>query len=167
MCASTRRALHPDVFSDTVAPQKPTRGSLQDPTLFRAVAHTPKCESRPGTLPHGVRTHGAFTGLIRRSEAREAASVTFTNTGTGVGETQSTGSQTLAKQMPVPNSPHAQDRARLMGLHTEPRPRHGVAPCMKAHTSALAHTRGAAQPIRLMPHTQPHSQTLLDFKHSC
>lgn len=136
------------------------RPHLQDPPLFRAVTHTPKCETGWGPSPTGVRTHVVFTDLIRCSQAREAASVTFTNTGPGVGETQSTGSQTLEKQMPVPNSPRAQDRERLMGLHPEPRPRHGVAPCIKAHTSALARTRGAAQPLSLTPRTQPHSQTL-------
>lgn len=39
-----------------------------------------------GPSPIGVQTHVAFTDLIRRSEAREAASVTFTNTGNGVWE---------------------------------------------------------------------------------
>lgn len=85
---NTRRALHPGVLPATQSPsQKPTRGDFsphpQDPLLFRAVAHTPKCESRLGPSPTGVRTHVALTDLIRRrSEAREAASVTFTNTAT-------------------------------------------------------------------------------------
>lgn len=42
--------------------------------------HT-KVFEQAGDPPTGVQAHVAFTDLIRRSEAREAASVTFTNTG--------------------------------------------------------------------------------------
>lgn len=58
-----------------------------------------------GPSPTGVQTHVAFTDLIRRSEAREAASVTFTNTGSGVRETQSSGSRPPEPQKPGPHSP--------------------------------------------------------------
>ena len=66
--------------------QKPTLAPFPQDILSRAVATHLSDRAGWGPSPTGVRTHVAFTDLIRRSEAREAASVTFTNTGNRVWE---------------------------------------------------------------------------------
>lgn len=64
-----------------------------------------------GPSPIGVRTHVAFTDLIRCSEAREAASVTFTNTGNGVWERHtSLAHNCLRSRRLYHAAPRAQDR---------------------------------------------------------
>ena len=64
-----------------------------------------------GPSPTGVRTHVAFTDLIPRSEAGEAASVTFTNTGSRLwGRHTPLAHNRLQSRSLYRADPHARDR---------------------------------------------------------
>ena len=122
-----------------------------------------------GPSPAGVQTHVAFTDLIRRSEARAAASVTFTNTGNGVWERHTPLAHNRLKGRCLYRAdPHGRDR----NTPSQPPPQDQTctphAPCLQAHTHAYMHTHTCgARPNILIPHRHYHTQILLDFKHSC
>lgn len=96
-----------------------------------------------GPSPTGVRTHVAFTDLIRRSEARAAASVTFTNTGNGVWERHTPlAHKRLKGRCLYRADPHGRDRNSPSHTRPKTRPVHLMPPAFKhTHMRTCTHTR--------------------------
>lgn len=148
VCACTHtEPLHPERPSGYHAPSREAgmwrfSPHPQDPTLWRAGDANLSVSAGRGPSPTGVRTHVAFTDLIRRSEARAAASITFTNTGSGVWERHTPLAHNRLKTEYCTAQAYPWPRQK-QPLTYPPQDQTCTphAPCLQAHACAHAHTR--------------------------
>ena len=143
----THRALHLGILSDTLSFKETGEGgtlAISPKTLYRSGLWPTHASVRAGwgPSPTGVQTHVAFTDLIRRSEAREAASVTFTNTGNGVWE----------RHTPLAHNPSKSRRLYCAD------------PCVQTEIAPHG-PRAKARPLRIQTRTHVHMHTHMREAH--